>query len=233
MADNPRGQQQPWHGPDLSITSFEGPDTVKPGEVFTLVAVVAYRRHAPPRDTQYVIYEVDGIEIGEVPTDAEGRTSVDHMVTGEGGDILAAQIRGIPVSRRTRHVLVKAEDSELTRIRQETELAKAKRELAEAIGKPASPARLVVHVFGRRGEQKLAISVSAEDGRLIRNFQVFVVDGASAHVLDTDDDGTAVYLLHFTEPTRLVEVRAGGTPDLIWRGRLLGPRRPIQRTLFS
>lgn len=232
---NPRGQQQQqqWRGPDLLITSFEAPDTVKPGETFVIVAVVAYRRHTAPRDTQHVIFEVGGTEIGEEPTDGEGRASVDHALEAAGTHILAAQIRGIPVSRRTRRIVVKAEDPELARIRRETELAKAKSELAEASGKPAVPARLIVSVSGSRGEQKLIISVAGEDGRLIPNRLVTVTDGPNTCVVDTDEDGTAIHPMQFTEPSRYAEVRAGGAVDLIWRGRLLGPRRPVQPPLFS
>lgn len=232
MADNQRGQQQ-WRGPDFSIVSFEAPDAVKPGEAFTAVAVVAYQRRSAPRESQHVIYEVNGTEIGEAPTDGEGRASVDHTLEAAGTYVLAAQIRGIPVSRRTRRMVVKAEDPELTRIRRETELAKAKRELAEATGKPAAPAQLIVNVSGPRGRQALAISVAAEDGRLIPNRLVSVIDGAKTNVVDTDEDGTAVYQMRFTELSRAVEVRAGGTTKLVWRGRLLGPKRPVQPSLFN
>lgn len=137
MADQQQQRQrQSWSGPDFSIVSFEVPDnSIKVNEDFTLVAVVAYRRHGPPHQSQHVVFEDNGREIGEAPTDGEGRAELDYSFTTHGPHRLTAQIRSIPVSRVRRQINVKApekpEDPVVVKLKQRVALLGEKKNLAE------------------------------------------------------------------------------------------------------
>ncbi len=123
--------------------------------------------------------------------------------------------------KKTRH------EEEIKKIREETELATAKKNLKN-ITEPADrkiPDHICVNFAGPRGEQKLIISVAAKDESLLIGFKGAITDGDDKKTFQTGPDGTAVYKSKFTEKSRAFEVRAGNIPELIWRGRLLGPKK--------
>ena len=68
----------------------------------------------------------------------------------------------------------------------------------------------------------LSITVTAEDGSVIKGLQVTVIDG---DVVNTHTTGEKPYQMNFQEPTRRVEVRIGNTKDLVWQATLLGPKK--------
>lgn len=68
----------------------------------------------------------------------------------------------------------------------------------------------------------LSITVTAEDGSVIKGLQVMVLDGDVVNIHTT---GEKPYQMSFEEPTRRVEVRVGNTRDLVWQATLLGPKK--------
>ena len=89
------------------------------------------------------------------------------------------------------------------------------------------PKTLLVTFAGPRGGQTLLISVAAEDGSLIPGFVGTILEEDGTHEsFETDIHGRTVHKIGFIEPSRYIEVRAGNSPNLVWRARLLGPKRP-------
>lgn len=98
--------------------------------------------------------------------------------------------------------------------------------------RPKVAKSLRVSVVGPRGDQKLVISIADADGMFIPKTPFLIINPARTDTYETDEDGTVTYPARFTEASRAFEVRAGNTPELVWRGRLLGPKRPTQAALF-
>lgn len=120
-------------------------------------------------------------------------------------------------------VLQEAEDTEALARKAEAEYKVWKLQEG-AKPKPKVPKKLSVTFSGQRGQQKLLISVAADDGSLIAGFRGTVVDGEEMKPFETGADGTVAYPTDFTEVERSFEVKAGNSRELIWRGLLLGPK---------
>ncbi|TSC60656.1 MAG: hypothetical protein G01um1014107_267 [Parcubacteria group bacterium Gr01-1014_107] len=148
-----------------------------------------------------VIFESEGKTVEVVETDEEGRASYVYGFEKAGSWLIAVQLEGMPGTRRTKRVSIKEEKPKLK-----------------------IPKKLLVTFLGPRGQQKLLISVTAEDGSLIAGFRGMVADGDEMKDFVADGDRVAIYPTSFGEAERSFEVRAGNTRDLIWRGLLLGPK---------
>ena len=183
-------------GSDFSITSLDVPETVEPGREFTAVAVVSYRRREVPRQQHEVIFEIDGTEIGEAPTDGEGRASLDHSFDAVKTYRISAQIRGVPASRVRK-------------------LIRVDRPKPKSLGKPTASA------VGGRGNYLISVHVPHEDGSPAEDVPVRLLVtpfGAATKVVDltTDQNGFAVgdddlpYRLEFPEAGCGVIVQAAG-----------------------
>lgn len=83
------------------------------------------------------------------------------------------------------------------------------------------PTLLQVPFSGERGKQRLSITVTAEDGSVIKGLQVTVIDGDKT---ETHVTGDKPYQMNFEESMRRVEVRAGNAKELVWQAVLLGPK---------
>lgn len=228
-----RGQQQQRQGgPPFRITSFEIPERVKPGEDFTIVAVVMHRAGNPPFDPQEVIFEADGTEIGQNMTDSEGRASLDHSLDREGTHSITAQVRGVPASRVRRTLAVKAEEPKDARIEKigrqirllnkRRELVEARRTFADASAPAASPKpdQIVVSISGERGDYLLGITVVDADGACIpfaRNIRI--IQNQRTAACQADADGTIVLTIREASHIKVI---AGGTEALQWEGFLDG-----------
>lgn len=119
------------------------------------------------------------------------------------------------------------EEKALKTERTELERAKVAHEvevLAQTLKRVAK--KLYVTFAGEDGKQRLFISVSGEDGNLVSDAPVIIIDGEEAKQKKTNGNGKLVYQFNFTERSRYVEVRAGNEHDLIWRARLNGPQQP-------
>jgi hypothetical protein len=95
--------------------------------------------------------------------------------------------------------------------------------------KPAKPEKvicsdLMVRFSGPRGKQKFVVSVNADDGTLIPDHPIGLINGDKFVGLKTNGNGFAFYEADFQESSRYFEVRAGNSHNLMWRARLLGPR---------
>ncbi len=88
-----------------------------------------------------------------------------------------------------------------------------------------APTELLVTFSGKHGRQNLTISVSSADGLPIIGFIGTIIDGGDKKSFTIENDGTASYQTKFTEKSRVFEVRAGNTENLIWIARLLGPKK--------
>ena len=85
------------------------------------------------------------------------------------------------------------------------------------------PKKLSVVFYGPNGSQTLVISVSGETGLLIPKFKGNIItDLEGVNPFETKDDGIAKYQLKHSEDDRSVEIQAGDTKELAWRGLLLG-----------
>jgi hypothetical protein len=87
------------------------------------------------------------------------------------------------------------------------------------------PHNLCISFTGQRGKQTIIISITAEDKSPVAGFTGIIIDGDNKKSFKTGPHGTAVYKTDFSEESRRFEVLTGNEPQLIWRARLLGPKR--------
>jgi len=172
------------------------------------IGAVAERGRRPADDVE-VQFRINGKDEGSpISTDEFGRAHLPEMKFEEGNWTIEGQIVG--ETARFRQVIPLKEDKPKTK----------------------APKSLLVTFDGPDGKQILLISVAAEDGSLIPDFVVSILEKGRITQVKTDKNGWAKHKMNINEEDgRYVEVRAGNGPGLAWRALLLGPKKTKQTAL--
>lgn len=181
---------------------LEAPQKTVDGYKILATAIVS--ENWRPIEGKSVIFFLGGMPVGKIlPTDANGRAQQEIKIP-VGTQAVSVEVQVLGSSATARENLTIPEE-------------------AENAKKPGKkPKKVYVTFTGKPGEQKLVISVSDENGNFVPGASVKLVDGDDIRSLKTDEDGTLVYPMKFTEKDRYVEVRVGNEYDQIWRARLNG-----------
>lgn len=139
--DRDRGRRRE---PRFLITDFQVSDPTKEGDSWNLnaVAVAVFRDERgdhPPNPQRNIVFDVGGFDIGTPqPTGrSNGRASMDFTLSEPGSCLVGAYIEGMPATRITQKVVIKAErpktpeEQELARTKTLVEKIKAEGELEE------------------------------------------------------------------------------------------------------
>ncbi len=188
----------------FSIRSFEISEPAKDKDTdvwrATAVARILHNKKYAPDPSLNVILNVVSGESFRLTTDGEtGEVAQELVFDKPGSYLVQASVAEYPGVMMTRRVTIKSEER-----------------------KAKVPVFVHVDVIGSRGEQKLFISVSDGDGKLIPDFKGKLLDGTEKKSFKTGKDGTGLYEMHFDEPSRVVEINLGNTPDLIWTAVIPG-----------
>lgn len=177
------------------------PQNIPTGGDILAVAILTTERNPMPLEGQLVTFWLGRDEVASERTDAHGRAAHTPTGLGFGTHAVSVQVAGIHVSQR--HTFS-----------------------PPPVEKLKTAKDLQVSIVGRRGDQTLLISVAGEDGMFIRSFPVSIVDGGQVFSAEMDEDGTTTHVMHIPiGESRRVEVRAGHKPELMWCGRILGPKQ--------